>query len=280
MSDEDDNDNCGVCKKLVREEDNGIGCEVCHQWFHAGCTKMAAELYKMLKKYRSQPWFCKRCTADIKQIKQLKDRNEELKVKLKDLQERVEEKKLEIAEEAVERVVNKLPFERLTYEVTEKVMEQLGEKKEQEKRKNNIVLYKIPEPTSENAVEREQDDQGKCKDLFENSLGLEDRSYTIEKVIRLGKKREDGTVRPLLVKLKEENEKWTVLGKAKNLRLERNPQKRMIGISLDLTVKQRDEDKKLREELQRKRQDGETGWYIKNGKLCRAEMVRRETYRR
>ena len=40
----------------------------------------------------------------------------------------------------------------------------------------------------------------------------------------------------------------------------------------DLTKQQREEEKALREELNRKREMGEHGWYIKRGKLVQGNF--------
>ena len=40
-----------------------------------------------------------------------------------------------------------------------------------------------------------------------------------------------------------------------------------IGIAPDLTHREREIDRKLRDELRTKREKGEQGWYIKGGKL-------------
>jgi len=42
-----------------------------------------------------------------------------------------------------------------------------------------------------------------------------------------------------------------------------------IYISPDLTLREREADKKLRDELRQKREDGEEGWFIKRGKLVK-----------
>ena len=48
---------CGVCEKGVGEKEQGIQCELCEKWYHAGCVKIPEEVYKVLGKLSSLHWF-------------------------------------------------------------------------------------------------------------------------------------------------------------------------------------------------------------------------------
>lgn len=78
--------------------------------------------------------------------------------------------------------------------------------------------------------------------IIENSLGVGTQEYSIKKVIRLGKLREEGgnRNRPILVKLTDEDEKWTIVKRAKMLKNESDPIKKKVGIALDPTMKERE----------------------------------------
>ena len=39
---------CGICDRAVGEKDQGMQCESCDKWFHAGCVKKQNEVYKAL----------------------------------------------------------------------------------------------------------------------------------------------------------------------------------------------------------------------------------------
>ncbi len=108
----------------------------------------------------------------------------------------------------------------------------------QRKKKTNLVIYNLPEPQGDDEKVREGEDNSLCQDIFANSLNIEE--VGIEKVIRLGK-REEGRKRPLLVKMNSETEKWNVIGRAKLLKHEQDPRKKNIGISTDMTKKEREE---------------------------------------
>ena len=93
-------------------------------------------------------------------------------------------------------------------------------------------------------------------------------------MFRIGRKMESVESvrpRPILIKLSDENEKWSLLKGAKELRNAEGWRKK-IGISLDLCKEDREKDKKLREDLKAKRDNNERGWYIKAGKLCKRDF--------
>ncbi|KAK4300268.1 hypothetical protein Pmani_027537 [Petrolisthes manimaculis] len=53
-------DSCGVCQKKVRDNDNGLCCEICERWYHCGCIKMGTQEYRMLQQLdREVDWMCK-----------------------------------------------------------------------------------------------------------------------------------------------------------------------------------------------------------------------------
>lgn len=165
-------------------------------------------------------------------------------------------KKEETIKRAVEEVttnsVLKVNGEEMKNGALEKITEEWKEYRKA--RKNNIVMYNMPEPKESEPKDRENEDMTQCCDLLKNSLKM--KSFIIEKVIRLGKRNEE-RVRPLLIKMKNENEKWEVLKKAKNLKHETDAKKKKVGIARDMTKTEREIETKLRRELIEKRQKGE-----------------------
>ena len=64
--------------------------------------------------------------------------------------------------------------------------------------------------------------------------------------------------------------KWTVMKNVKNLKYTTVDWVRKVSVTKDLTVRERNVNKKLWEELKEKRSHGEEGWYIRNEKLVRS----------
>ena len=55
---------CGICKKAVRTNQDGILCDVCERWFHTRrqCLNMSEETYKAYSDNVSLQWICNRCS--------------------------------------------------------------------------------------------------------------------------------------------------------------------------------------------------------------------------
>ena len=55
-------DNCQVCRKAVRDDDNsGIMCEKCSMWFHGACVSLTADEVVLLGNKKNFLWSCDRC---------------------------------------------------------------------------------------------------------------------------------------------------------------------------------------------------------------------------
>jgi len=253
-------DNCGNCKKKVRSDQNGISCDACEQWFHCGCAKVSIDEYKMIQKMGNRiTWNCGRCGTSVKeQNEKLKEENRKLIEILKNFEKNIEARLEEFKSEIKNNISNV---------VKEEIIGEMKEEEEKKKRQKNLVVYKLKESQKATKEHREEEDKNVCLDLMKNTLKVED--CEIEKVIRLGKIDENNRHdRPLLIVMQEKNKKYEVLTNASNLRYCQNEEHRKIYITPDMTIKQREENRKLREELKRRRDNGEN-WYIKNGKLVK-----------
>ena len=148
--------------------------------------------------------------------------------------------------------------------------EQFEEKEEREKRKNNIVIVNIPESDKETNKEREIDDITHAASLLNKVLEVNEEE--ISNPIRIGKKRE-GNKKPRMLKLTitSEEKKKNIIKNAYQLNLNvKDPYKR-VYINNDLTPMQRDQEHRLRDELRRRKADGETNLKIRSGKIVREE---------
>ena len=252
------------CAKDVRNKDNGICCDRCGAWYHAGCQRVSIDFYKALQKNKDEQWFCRICKVEIKQlddrVKQLVKEKQDLKEKITELEKKWEMFKIEIKEETTKSVM-----EAVTQNLDLHLAERFQEMEEREKKKKNIVIYNVPESQHNDPKERQSDDVARCLDIFQNSLKVTE--FQVEKVVRLGRRENNERKRPLLVKMTSETEKQKILSSAKNLKTETEPWKKHLGISRDMTPMERIQEVGLRRELKEKRERGEQGWYIKNGRL-------------
>ena len=273
---------CGRCSVRVKNNDNAMKCDECHCWFHIGCEKVSKALYEVMKENKELMWFCSRCRPQIRrnaqevqklrsqnqslteELEMEKRENKEIREMLKNLQE--ENKGLLGRVKALERGWAEKE-NKIIEKTWEKVEERLEEWEEKKSRRNNIMIFHMKESDKRDGEEREKDDLEACEEIIRESLGLD--NIQIEKVLRMGKK-VDGKRRALQVRLASEKQKWAVVSKAKALRNERDEEKKKIGISPDLTKREREESLALRRLLHERRAEGGQ-WKIIRGRVVEVE---------
>ena len=148
----------------------------------------------------------------------------------------------------------------------EKRREEEKEEMEIREKQNNLIVFNVEEPR-EGMEERDkvEEEYRKIDQIFGRGVGV--RGFNVLEVKRLGIKSER-KIRPMLVKMERSEQKWDIVRNAKNLSRAKYPMKR-VGIVPDLTRKQRERDRQLRDRLQEKRDRGESGWFINRGELKR-----------
>ena len=248
----------------------------------------------MLNKYEDQLWICKACRPEVRNftekvtklkkknevlLEEIKEMREAMKEMVKEEMERANQKAKEIAREEIG-METRNSFAALKDEVVtnikEEMVEIIKEEEDKHRRRKNLVLYNVPESRRPNPSGRKQEDEDFCQALFTETLEVPREEFKIKKAIRLGKNRYEGRNRPVLVKFEEESEKWNTLKNVRKLRGETDEVKRKIGISQDLTMRQREQERCLRQELMEKRERGETGWYIKKRKTVQSQRGRKQ----
>ena len=133
--------------------------------------------------------------------------------------------------------------------VVQEELRKSAEEQDIEKRKRNIILYRVPEKKIENVSERKANDLEFIKDFLDGvfNQAVEDRD--IVNSYRLGRWSED-KVRPLLVTFSNVDMKDNIMANLKNLRTAVDKFKG-IGVSHDLHPKEREENKAMIEEAKR-----------------------------
>ena len=127
----------------------------------------------------------------------------------------------------------------------------MNELEDRNHRKCNLIVHKLPENSND-----EDSISSICKDV----LGLE---INIVSVKRLGQQR--GWPRLLLVVLENEILKRQIL--ARSPRLRQCNSWKSVFITPDLTQQEREENRRLREELKTRRQNGEPNLIIRRGRI-------------
>ena len=132
---------------------------------------------------------------------------------------------------------------------------------DKEKRKKNIVVHNLPESNADTHADRMAEDKEKFSQLVKDEFHLR---VSVSNSSRVGRAL-PGKHRLLIVTLDNEETKWDIIRLAPQLRnSELWPR---VYLSPDLTKSEREEGKKLRDELKRRRDGGETNLTIRNRKI-------------
>lgn len=261
---------CGTCKRPVRGKDRGLECEVCENWFHVGCEKVTKEQYEFLmdEENKTIPWICRKCKGNLKHYAKKVDRLEREKEELKDRLEKLEENSLLMKNEIKDEVINV-------------VFEELEEWKEKEEKKNNVIVFNLQEKVCETKEEKHQEDLSLSVQVIKE-IGLDIDKEEIKEVHRIGKmqssQEERGEEcnrrpRPLLIKLNDTRVKWEIVRNGKRIKETGKEHLKRAIIVPDQTKKERERNKKLRDELKERRDNGEEGWFIRKGQLARRAFL-------
>ena len=245
VDDVDENETCIFCQKSFIKNSGCIQCFLCELWAHVKCTGMHADSLKILtsKKYNGLNWTCRPCSTFAQKYNKttlkINERLNALEKKI-DKVDKVQEKLASIDKE-VEELKEKQSS--TTNSSSDSVYAEL---RERDSRRENLVVYELPEPVGDDGRERAQEDKEQFADLCQR-IGVEMNTKDLKFSLRLGRY-EDRKSRPLLVGIPNLLLRDTILNCAYRLNQLRDPFC-YIGISRDLTKIQRDEDQKLRDQM-------------------------------
>jgi len=159
-------------------------------------------------------------------------------------------------DESLESVTDNLQeVRRSLRETTEKAEEQ----RDKESRRNNIILYNVPENEEPRAEERNKADVAFCLQLFNNCLNTGVTEEDFVNVFRLGK-RGDST-RPLMIQLAGYSHKNLIMESLYRLRHAETKFKKII-VAHDMTRTERAECKRLVAEAKEQADTDSSGEYI------------------
>ncbi len=280
---EDDIGKCQVCSVEVKGQDKGVSCDFCQKWFHAKCVEITPELYKCMKKFDGSRlgtalhWYCKNCNIVVckilPSISEIKLKQDKIETEVENLKKEVEQIKIVLAEnkksyaDAVKAggEMAEIQGRQGCYvESDRKIQIQLFEVIEKEKKKNNLVIMGLPE----------MDNDGDIKNTIGEILNYvtEEENCEFEFMERIGKKGE--RARPTRIKINNIASKIKILKNAN--RLKRNNQMDKIYITPDLTRKQQEEEKKLRDKLKSYKLQGLENVRIQKGQIVKEVDGQRE----
>ena len=276
---------CGACDAMVKASSKALLCDVCDQWHHIKCGNIKEEVYNAMKNWEIN-WICDGCLKikksktkkepKIEGIDLLKKMNEFMikmeeralqeqeekrqeKEKISETLKRMEEKlgKLENIDAYIEEKINKR-MEIKEKDILGKVAKEIREEIEKFKREENVVVIGMEEG---NDVEK----------INELLTELEVNVKTTDMIIRRLGKPKPQIKRPILIKPKnKENDlRRQMFRNAKKLKNTSKEHLKKVIITNDMTVAEREKNRKLREDLKKRREAGEENLIIRNYKIVK-----------
>ena len=275
---------CVSCKEIV--EDDAVECHWCAKWQHIKCANVSKSQYDMLNTCPDQiVFFCCVCIVKLptvlekfngskdtqstvdEQIKVIQTQLTDLAAKMNDqIDSRFQQLEKEIITNlpSSNSVTQSLPsaHEPVRTVTAISASQVINEYRDRESRKLNIILHNVPESESTESTTRITHDTHAVADIADK-IGI--GSVDVSSTVRLGKIIE-GRSRLLKVHLCNLQHKRLLLSNAKKLKgLSGVHQK--IYITPDLSLKERQDNKLLREELLRRKRNGESELIIRRGQI-------------
>ena len=283
--DSDDKWTCVRCRKeFTDDESEVLECPRCDMHFCRVCVGLTTEEYKVISNRSDLHWFCPPCELKViknmREDKTIEQRCEDfiagVETRLKKVENSTKKNK-EHMDKEIKRLDKKIddskkksqgtgqpPKEAIAKMVKEEIKESDEERKERERRKDNFIVFKMPEPDTTLKEEREKKDREKLISLCTDTLEVNIEDEDLVSVIRLGKKHEENC-RPLLVRVRSSELKkniFTNLGK-----LADDDETKDYRFDHDQTRKQREELKELVTKAKNMTEEDQTqGWrYLVRG---------------
>ncbi len=254
---------CKKCKKIVGQE-KAAQCDRCTSWVHLGCCGLSRTEYDFLERSNCEgiKWFCKMCEEDMKGQNDPTDRIAQQGARLDSLSSVLVtlQQQNQLIHQQNQMILQLLQNEgRFESKIKAQVEEVLDNQKERDEKKNNVVVFNIPE-----GDETEEEDVNNKEDIKKVSKVLEIvcpeiKAEVLNKtsVQRIGRRRRvvGAKPRPIKIKFSGSEIKEKVLKGAKKLK--GHDELRTVGISNDRTRMEIEEDRKLKEELEERKKKGE-----------------------
>ena len=283
LEDSEDTEESFTCVKCSKFVEQVIQCEYCLKWYCCTCQNVPDGMMSALIDYKSLHWFCSDCEPTILTKLSCKRKpsevanpptngheiantiingiTEPLKNMMENLVKPITESlqilkgSLQPAQVVTSRDTNATSEEVRVPVAKDTTTQAIDEYMDRERRKCNIIIHSMPEETP-------SQDHEKVGSLLESEFDVP--KLSISSITWLGKS-SGNKPRLMLVALDKEQHKRTIIKKATKLRESRRWN--TIYVSPDLTIKEREINKALRDELKRRKENGEQNLIIKRGRI-------------
>lgn len=241
---------CGDCREEV--DDHSIECSECRQWFHRICGNLDEEEFAVLHRgNQGIIWKCLECLTvkgnEVKRLMRLEERLDAMMSLVTSKFDNLEQTLLAIMVERIDKKIEEKleqKVEIIEERISTKFEKKMEEDEERDRRKNNLVLWNIPESDKTESEERKLEDLKKVEETVHKVMSVEEGEFI--NPIRIGKV---GGSKPRLLKVTVRNQekRGNILRHASRLNHNvKNPEER-IYINPDLTPQEREREKKARD---------------------------------
>lgn len=248
---------CPKCEIELNEDVQCICCSICELNFCLKCTNISPALLDALKEDVSQnfKWTCNGCkqnfpcmtglASQLKTIEQKTDsRILNMEKKMEHMKDELDSKVKEEVNILREGLIDDVKKD-IKQSLQDDVRKELYEIEDQRQRALNLLIFNLPESNSKNSIERKTHDNTKLSELC-TLIGVKD--LDIKVMFRIGNPKE-GVNRPLKLVFNNKKHRKDVLDNASKIRkISHTNQLNRCIIVKDLTIRQRDTNKKRREE--------------------------------
>ena len=276
-----------------------LECDQCETYWHTTCCGLTGLTQMPVNKLIANHWKCPRCfkfSEDIPDVKPKEETNlsedtissivslvtttvvESLKAQ-KFSAVQTDDTDSDDASEAVEGATGFATVtrnKRCRHKQSNNIQKAIQEQREEEilidKKKDNLIIYGMPESEAADKKAEMLEDYRKLKLSYQGRVEIEKEDLT--NITRLGTK---GTsIRPIQITLANQNKRKQLLTNNKELKLLENNISTQLYVSPDRTKQQREADKLLRAEL-KERKKTDPNLVIRNNKIVTFRPAAQET---
>lgn len=209
----------------------------------------------------------KRATEVEKKLETL-EKNQEVKKEV-DIK-KMEEKWNEVVKKNVDKKLKEVKH--IVEEMAGKVKEtktMVDEDREKEKRRNNVIIHRLPESTAASEKEKRTEEKKNVMHLFTEVLQLNCDEQDIKRMFRLSKDKSGSS--PLLIELKERTFKNSVMEALSKLKTAEEKFSK-ISVCHDMTKSEREQCKNMVELAKTKENSDKSGEFIYRVRGAPGEM--------
>ena len=152
-------------------------------------------------------------------------------------------------------------------EITNLVAKAMSEERDKEKRRPNLMVFNVPEIISADREERIEHDRQMVTSILNYLMVVPNIEEKLVKVLRMGRWNQDKDKRPIKVVFSDPDTKFKFLLKAYKLRESEDEFMKSVQIGNDRTPQEVERRRKLKVELDARKERGEEHWRIRKGKL-------------